>query len=57
MGGSEEGSFLRLIDFFHSTLGWYHSTLGSNVIKKKKSNGPFCEGDCVDWGGGGTPAV
>ena len=29
-GGSEAGSYLRLIDFV------YHSTLGSRVIKKKK---------------------
>jgi len=28
--GSEEGSYLRLIDFV------YHSTLGLRVIKKKK---------------------
>jgi len=28
--GSEEGSYSRLIDFV------YHSTLGLNVIKKKK---------------------
>jgi len=30
--GSEEGSYLRLIDFV------YHSTLGLTVIKKKKKN-------------------
>jgi len=29
--GSEEGSYLRLIDFV------YHSTLGLRVIKKKKT--------------------
>jgi len=28
--GSEEGSYLRLIDFV------YHSTLGLRIIKKKK---------------------
>ena len=31
--GSEEGSYLRLIDFV------YHSTLGLRVIKKKKKLG------------------
>jgi len=31
--GSEEGSYLRLIDF------GYHSTLGLRVIKKKKKKG------------------
>ena len=30
--GSEEGSYLRLIDFV------YHSTLGLRVIKKKKNS-------------------
>jgi len=34
--GSEEGSYLRFIDF------WYHSTLGLRVImKKKKKNSEF----------------
>ena len=31
-GGSEEGSYSRLIDFL------YHSTLGLRVIKKKKKD-------------------
>jgi len=32
--GSEDGSYLRLIDFV------YHSTLGLRVIKKKKKKKP-----------------
>jgi len=41
--GSEEGSYLRLTDLYHSThrlvsLNLYHSTLGLRVIKKKKEN-------------------
>jgi len=37
-GGSEAGSYLRLIDFV------YHSTLGLRVIKKNKGGGDaaFC---------------
>jgi len=31
--GSDEGSYLRLIDFL------YHSTLGLRVVKKKKIDG------------------
>jgi len=34
--GSEEGSYLRLIDFL------YHSTLGLRVMKKKKKKGWRC---------------
>jgi len=35
MGGSEAGSYLRLIEFV------YHSTLGVRVIKKKKGKGGY----------------
>ena len=39
--GSEEGSYLRLIDFVH------HSTLGLRVIKKREKKKRFISGSVV----------
>ena len=46
--GSEEGSYLRLIDFV------YHSTLGLRVIKQKRrtgGHGVICPNSARRWGG------